>query len=272
VCSSDLVRRELGQRDAGKLSLLETKALPDEVAPLVETLNNLLVRLDAALASQRRFVADAAHELRTPLTAVRLQAQIARLTTDHAEQDIAYERLIAGLDRASHLVDQLLQMARLEPDTRQVGFSTVRIDLLAKQVVGELSAQAEAKDIDLGVGPCLPAEISGNGESLRVMLSNLVDNALRYTPSGGRVDVEVKVDPGHALVTVDDTGPGIPEAERERVFDRFHRLAGAEIPGSGLGLAIVQQVVRLHSGEVTLADAPGGGLRVRIALPLLSGD
>lgn len=261
------VRRELGLMDAGKLTQLETRNLPDEVAPLVETLNDLLARLDSLLSGQRRFVADAAHELRTPLTAVRLQTQIAQRAASTAEQDIAYERLIAGLDRASHLVDQLLQMARLEPDTRQAEFVPVRIDQLAKRVVGDLSALADARAIDLGAGTCQPAVVSGNEASLRAMLSNLVDNALRYTPQGGRVDVEVMVEPGRAVLTVDDTGPGIPEADRERVFDRFHRLAGADIPGSGLGLAIVREVVRLHHGEIALMDAPGGGLRVRVVLP-----
>jgi two-component system, OmpR family, sensor kinase len=264
------VRAEVGQRDAGKLSLLDTKTLPDEVAPLVETLNELLLRLDSALASQRRFVADAAHELRTPLTAVRLQAQLASRAQLPGERDAALAQLLAGVDRASHLVEQLLQMARLEPDAHPAAFSEVRLDALAKRIVAEFSTQAEAKGIDLGVGACQPAAVSGNAESLRVMLSNLVDNALRYTPAGGRVDVEIGATSGEAILSVTDSGPGIPAAERERVFDRFHRLAGADTPGSGLGLAIVRRVVLLHGGTVTLADAPGGGLSVRVALPSLT--
>lgn len=266
----EAVRAEITRRDAPSLHALDTQHLPDEVAPLAEALNDLLAKLDRALAAQRGFIADAAHELRTPLTAVRLQAQLASRAQGPEEREAAFRRLLTGVDRASHLVEQLLQMARLEPDARPTAFSEVRLDALAKQMVAEFSSQAEAKEIDLGVGACLPVGVSGHEESLRVMLSNLVDNALRYTPPGGRVDVEVGEEPGKAILSVTDTGPGIPAEERERVFDRFHRLAGADIPGSGLGLAIVRQVARLHGGEISLGDAPGGGLLARVVLPGLS--
>lgn len=266
----DLVRREIGKRDVPSLHALETKHLPDEIQPVVEALNGLLARLDAALLTQRRFVADAAHELRTPLTAVRLQAQIARKLQPPAEGEAALEQLMAGIDRATHLVDQLLRMARLEPDLHNKAFSPVRLDELIKQVIGEFSSQADARGIDLGVEACPLVTILGQADSLRIMIGNLVDNALRYTPSGGRVDVDLEQTDTTARIRVTDTGPGIPAGERERVFDRFYRLSGAEIPGSGLGLAIVRQVVGLHGGHIALQDAPGGGLTVIVTLPALA--
>ena len=264
----ELVRNEIGQRGVQSLHALDSRHLPDEVAPLVDTLNDLLVRLDQALVSQRRFIADAAHELRTPLTAVKLQAQIARRANSEEERDAALTQLSSGVDRAAHLVDQLLGMARLEPASRQAVFAPLALDALAKQVVADFSTLAEARDIDLGVGECQPLTLVGQADSLRMMLGNLVDNAVRYTPSGGRVDVELRQQEGMALLSVSDSGPGIPESERERVFERFQRLAGADIPGSGLGLAIVRQVVNLHGGAIRLGDTPGGGLRVDINLPL----
>lgn len=261
------VQREIGQQDASSLTQLETRGLPDEVAPMIHTLNELLARLDAALLGQRHFIADAAHELRTPLAAVRLQAQVARKAAQETERNAALDQLMAGIDRATHLVDQLLRMARLDPELHNKAFRPVRLDELAKHVVGDFSGQAEAKDIDLGVVDCLPVSLSGHADSLRMMVSNLVDNALRYTPAGGRVDVGVQLADGQACLTVTDTGPGIPAGERERVFDRFYRLSGADIPGSGLGLAIVRQVVELHGGSVELEAAPGGGLRASVRLP-----
>ena len=264
----ELVRNEIGQRGVQSLHALDSRHLPDEVAPLVDTLNDLLVRLDQALVSQRRFIADAAHELRTPLTAVKLQAQIARRANSEEERDAALTQLSSGVDRAAHLVDQLLGMARLEPASRQAVFAPLALDALAKQVVADFSTLAEARDIDLGVGECQPLTLVGQTDSLRMMLGNLVDNAVRYTPSGGRVDVDLRQQDGMAQLSVGDSGPGIPEAERERVFERFQRLAGADIPGSGLGLAIVRQVVNLHGGVIRLGDTPGGGLRVDINLPL----
>jgi len=262
------IRGEIVQRGVLRLHALDSRGMPDEVAPLVDALSDLLVRLDQAMAGQRRFIADAAHELRTPLTAVKLQAQIARRAETGMERDAALVQLADGVDRAAHLVDQLLGMARLEPEARQVTFTPVQMDALVKRAVADFSAQADARGIDLGVGACEPLKLVGQAESLRMMLGNLLDNALRYTPAGGCVDVELRASAGNAFLTVADNGPGIPASERARVFERFQRLAGADIPGSGLGLAIVKQVVAMHGGEVRLGDAASGGLLVEVQLPL----
>lgn len=261
------VRTEIGERDALALHPVDARALPEEVAPLVGALNALLARLDAALTLQRRFIADAAHELRTPMTAVRLQAQIAQQARSPEEREAALAQLLAAVDRAAHLVQQLLDMARLAREAGRPSPVPVALDQLAKGVVIDFSSQADAAGIDLGLGTCVPTSVMGQPEALRVLLGNLVDNALRYTPRGGRVDVEVSETPEAAVITVQDNGPGIPLSERERVFDRFHRLSGAEVPGSGLGLAIVREVANEHGGHVRLLDSPGGGLAARVEFP-----
>lgn len=262
------VRGEIARLGAPQLQALDGKGLPDEVAPLVDALNDLLRRLDAAMSAQRRFIADAAHELRSPLTAIRLQSQLAGSAGDAGARAAALAQLAAGIDRAAHLVEQLLDMARLEPEARRVQFEAVALDALIKTCVADFSAQAEARSIDLGVGTCEPLSVSGEAASLRVLLRNLIDNALRYCPPGARVDVELQREADTALLSVSDNGPGIPAEARERVFERFQRLAGAEVTGSGLGLAIARQVATLHGGTIRLADAPGGGLRVELRLPL----
>ena len=266
------VREEILRQELPKLHALAINDLPEEVVPLGEALNDLLQRLENAFASERNFIADAAHELRTPLTAVRLQAQLAQRADATDQRAAALTQLLAGVDRASHLVEQLLQMARLEPDAAQFSFATLRLDRLAKDVIGEFAPGADAKEIDLGMAKSRAVEVYGHAESLRVLLSNLVDNALRYTPGGGRVDVEIDTAAGQAVVSVCDSGPGIPAELRARVFDRFFRCAQSSPPGSGLGLAIVKQVARLHSGEVTLDTSADGGLVVRFVMPAVAAD
>ena len=248
---------------------LATEGLPDEVLSLVLVLNSLLQRLDVALQSQRKFVADAAHELRTPLAAVQLQAQLLQKIDDPEERRQALDQMRAGTVRASHLAQQLLTLARLEPEDWQRSFATVNLSELIKTVVAEFSPAALKRQIDLGVSENEPATIMGDRESLRVMLGNLVDNALRYTPQKGRIDVALKQSGRLARLEVIDNGPGIPAAERQQVFARFYRCPGTTALGSGLGLAIVQEVVNHHNGEISLgARAGGSGLRVSIDFPL----
>lgn len=256
----------LGRRRPDALEPLPEAGLPDEIRPLALALNQLLERLDRAFSSQRQFVADAAHELRTPLTALQLQLQ----NLEHAgeaERAAVMAEFRAGLQRAVRLVEQLLAMARLDPEA-PLPREPVDLEALAKAVVTELSPLAEARNIDLGVAESAPARIEGDAGSLRLMLRNLVDNAVRYTAAGGRVDVAVRAEGLGAVLEVTDTGPGIPSEERERVFDRFYRGAEANSPGSGLGLAIVKRVAERHRGTVTLAEGDDGkGLRASVRLP-----
>lgn len=262
------VREEIGRRGTASMEALSTSGLPDEVRPLVTTLNALLTRLRQSMSLQRRFTADATHELRTPLTAVRLQAQLALKARNEQERREALQELVGGVDRAAHLVDQLLQITRLEPDAVTVNFAPLALGTLVRQAVSSFQNLARSRSIDLGLGDCEDLSIAGDGQSLRAMLNNLVANALIHCPPGSQVDLELRRKVAVAELLVRDDGPGIPADQRQRVFDRFYRLAGADTVGSGLGLAIVRQVIELHRGTVAMGDAPGGGLLVRVELPL----
>jgi len=228
-------------------------------------LNALLERLREALERQQRFTADAAHELRSPLTALQVQLDmLARARTPEETRD-ALGALRAGMKRASRLVEQMLTMARLEPEAPLAQPSSVALDALAAQVAGELESLAEARRIELRLERLESAAVEGDAAALHALVRNLLDNAIRYTPAGGVVRLAAFSDGEHALLQVEDSGPGIPPEERTRVFDRFYRLPGSSAEGSGLGLAIAKQVADAHGGEIALADAAGGrGLRVSV--------
>jgi len=260
--------RDVASRNPDALAPVSEAALPTELKPLAHALNELLVRLGMAMQTQRQFVADAAHELRTPLTAVQLQVQLAQRSRSDEERTVAFANLEAGLRRATHLVRQLLTLARQEPEA--AGEPPVPVDLsaLAAQVVGEHALLATTRGIDLGLVRSDQVTVLGHPAGLRTLLANLVDNAIRYTPGGGQVDVAVLHEGGGTTLVVRDTGPGIPAAERERVFDRFYRRDGTHVEGSGLGLAIVKAIAERHGATITLDDGPGGrGLVVRVAFP-----
>ncbi len=255
-------------RRVNAVDALPESGLPEEVRPLVQALNELLGRLSATLERERAFVADAAHELRTPLTALHLQMAMLSRASGESERTTAMGTLSAGVQRAIRLVEQLLALARQEPRIG-VPHAPLRLDDLAREVVRELVPLADAGSIDLGVAAAQPATVEGDADALRTLLRNLVDNAVRYTPAGGRVDVAVEgASAGGAVLTVTDDGPGIPAQERTRVFDRFYRRAGTEPHGSGLGLAIVRTIATAHAATVELSDGPGGkGLRVIVSFP-----
>ncbi|HEX6828572.1 MAG TPA: ATP-binding protein [Burkholderiales bacterium] len=264
------VTAALRRRRPDALDPLPEEGLPDEIRPLTRALNELLGRLSHAFSAQRQFVADAAHELRTPLAALLLQLQNLE-RADESERSTALDDLKQGLMRAARLVEQLLALARLDPEA-ELRRERVDLEALARSVVAELSPLAEATGIDLGLASATPAAVEGDPGSLRLMLRNLVDNAVRYTPAGGRVDVAVRTQGGDALLEVSDTGPGIPPDERELVFDRFYRGADVQAPGSGLGLAIVRRVVERHGGSISLEAGDGAaGLRALVRLPALRG-
>ncbi len=242
--------------------------VPDEIQPLVSALNGLLARLGGALTQQRQFVADAAHELRTPLTALRLQLQLAERAHDEAGRERAYAMLREGIARAVRLVEQLLVLARQDPDAPMEAVAPVDLAELTRNAVEAQAANAEARGLALAVNAPAPVIVSGNRAALRTLIENLVDNAIRYTPKGG-VTVRSEIADGRGCFEVEDTGPGIREAERARVFDRFYRGEDAAEGGTGLGLAIVRRIAERHGGRVELLDATGAsGLRVRVLLPL----
>ena len=246
------VAQTLAQRDPTSLQPVAVEGLPIEVQPLVESLNALLQRLEVSFDTQRRFAADAAHELRTPLTALTLQVQLAARAQSDDERATALERMEQGVKRATRLVKQLLTMARLDPEAAITPAVPTDLCLLANGVVDELRPLAAQKSITLKMEASAPIRMLGQEDALRILLTNLIDNAIRYTAPGGRVDVSVQQSNASVHLIVEDNGPGIPADERERVFDRFYRGRDAAAGGSGLGLAIVRQIVEMHGGSVTL--------------------
>jgi len=263
------VTRAVRARTPAALQPLPESGLPEEVQPLVHALNDLLGRLGRAIAAQKGFIADAAHELRTPLTAVQLQLEEARLAGTVEEREAAFDDLQRGVSRAIHLVTQLLTLARQEPEVSQRALQPVDLSEIALLVVAEQTHLAHARHVDLGINDAVQSVIQGDPEALRVMLGNLVDNAIRYSPAGGRVDVAVTHADHRALLTVVDEGPGISVADRSRVFDRFFRGTELDVPGSGLGLAIVKSIADRHLATIELDSGPGGrGLTVRVSFPM----
>ena len=263
--------RDIAARSARALDPIAAGDVPREITPLVTSINDLIARLSIAFSAQRRFLADAAHELRTPVTALKLQLQLLRRSTDEASREEAMAELEAGIGRAQRLIEQLLQVARAEPDGERPRMEPVELGELVRSVVGNLSIKAERHGIDLGASGPAGIVVKGDGNQLIVLLNNLIENALRYTPQGGVVDVEAGRRGEQPELRVIDSGPGIPEPERQRVFDRFYRCEDAPAlardgGGSGLGLAIVQAIAERHGAVVSLhTPASGQGLEVRVA-------
>lgn len=271
----DYVARAIRQRDHQSLDPITDSDSPIELKPMLSELNDLMQRLRLALEAQRAFTADAAHELRTPLTALQLQAQLAERAKDPEERRKAFGQLRAGLKRGIHLVTQLLTLARSEAGAASRKQMRINLRDLAREVVIEYVNIAQSKQIDLGITRDAEVEVLGDAEGLRAMIGNLIENSIRYTPAGGKVDFALTATDEGPRIEISDTGPGILIEERERVFDRFHRGQGvtqASSPGSGLGLAIVKNVAQRHSAVVTLHDVEGAsGLMVRVQFPKEAG-
>jgi two-component system, OmpR family, sensor kinase len=238
---------------------------PAEVAPLVEGMNALTVRLQEAIDRQRRFVADAAHALRTPLTA--LQIQLDNLASDaNAPKGAAVREFSTGISRARALTEQLLRLARSESEVDPDGWEEVEISAIVKDCVAELVPLADTRGVDLGLVCEEPVVIRGIRAELALLFGNLIDNAVRYTPRGGAVDVGIRLDRGRLAVDVVDTGGGVAEADIPRLFDRFFRAAPAGTEGSGLGLSIAEAVAIRHGLSIELNNRPDAqGFAVRVA-------
>lgn len=261
---NDLQRR-IRSRDSSDLSPIDEQRIPDEVAPLVQAINDLLERLDQSIRSQKHFLADAAHQLKTPLAGLRTQAELAQREIDEgrsspAELRRSLKQIAVSSQRAAHMVNQLLAMARAEDQEHAARRSEVNLAVLAIETVRDFVPRAMEKRLDLGYeGPEASQaglRISGHPLLIRELIRNLVDNALLYTPSDGTVTVRVVEDPfGQVCVLqVEDSGPGIAESEREQIFQPFYRALGTNVDGSGLGLAIVREIVQQHEAEIAVDD------------------
>jgi two-component system sensor histidine kinase QseC len=255
---------QVALRHADNLAPIEAATAPNEVLPLLQGLNKLFERMRTSIDSERGFTANAAHELRTPLAAVRTQAQVARSASDYAERRRALDNVIAGCDRAAHLMDQLLTLARLEPN-QTLQREAVDLQALVVNVVAELAPAAIAKDVDLQLASRVAVAVAGSPGLLAIMVHNLIDNAIRYTAHHSAVQVAVTPTGDGAEFSVLDQGPGISEDELGRVWDRFYRVLGSGETGSGLGLSIVKRIAELHDAKVSLTPgASGTGLHVRV--------
>lgn len=271
----DVTAHDVAKRSAQTLDPITLDETPREISPLIQSINGLMSRLALAFSAQRRFLADAAHELRTPMTALRLQLQLLERSSDEDQRQQAMAELSEGIDRSQHLIEQLLQVARAEPDGEATRLEAIDLAALVRAVVAGLSSKAEHLNLDLGADAPEPVWVRGDPSQLAVLLGNLVENALRYTPAGGVIDVGAGTsEDGSPVLRVSDSGPGIPAAERGRVFDRFYRSESAQeqardSSGSGLGLSIVKAIADRHDARLELNDSPTGasGLLVEVRFP-----
>lgn len=271
LASLDELAAQIASREPQQLQALRPAAAPEEIRPMLEALNDLFHRVEATLEAEQRFTADAAHELRTPLAALQAQLQVALRARDDAERDRSLMQLQTGLTRASHLVDQMLQLARLDPHSGLPAPRPVDIGLLCEAVCAELGPLILDRKLDFALTATSGFCVNGQTEWLGVLIRNLLDNAVRYTPDGGRVHVAVEGDAHAVHLRVSDSGPGIPVAEREAALQRFRRLNQGGESGSGLGLAIVSRIAELHGATVELGDGDdGNGLRVSVSWPRIA--
>lgn len=267
-------------RRSDDLSPIDSRVVPEEISPLVRSLNDMLARLSQSIHSQKRFIADAAHQMKTPLAGMRMQSELAMRQTSREEIQRSLEQLSKSSESATRLVNQLLALARAENDSPQTtSLQPTDLRALARDTVQDWFQTALARQIDLGFEEDeRELVVQGNATMLREMLNNLIDNALRYTQVGGRVTISVRADQkrNNVLLEVEDNGPGIASMEREQVFERFYRILGSDVEGSGLGLAIVREIAQRHAARIDLFDNPHAsdprfpGLLIRISLPMVS--
>jgi two-component system sensor histidine kinase QseC len=264
--SLDKVAKEVANRAPSHLEPVDLQEVPGEIKPVIDELNKLFFRLKEGFEREKRFAADAAHELRTPLAALKTQAQVALHSNDIEEKNQALQKLIASVNRSTHIVQQLLTMSRLVPQGANIGEKDeVNLSRLTREILAMLAPSAVEKQIDLEFeSNAENLTVYGNSTALGILIRNLVDNAIRYSHENGLIVVHLTKLEKEVMLEVCDNGPGIPPELQSRVFERFFRALGNKSPGSGLGLAIVQQIAELHKGRVTL-DTPkeGTGLIVR---------
>lgn len=262
------LEREVAGLHARTLRPVSEAGLPSELAPVAQALNGLLARLDHVLRAQRNFIGDAAHELRSPATALQLQLEILDQELAGRFDSDALRQLREGVRRIGRLIGQLLTAATTDPTEEALNLAPLEFAELVRRELAECFAGAQAKGMELTLDAPERLAIEGDAERLRILLRNLLDNAVRYTPDRGKVALSLVRQEHHALLAVEDSGPGIPEDERERVFQRFYRGRSVARPGNGLGLSIVRNIALLHGARIALASSALGGLRVEVALPL----
>ena len=259
--------REVAQREPDNLAPLDSGAAPAEVLPLIDRLNRLFQRIAASMENERRFTADAAHELRTPIAAIKAQAQVARGAQEDTARLHALNNVIVGCDRAAHLIEQLLTLAHLDAAPASVR-ELCALRAIAAEALVEVVPLSESKGVHLELSDGAELSVPGYPGLLRILLRNLIDNAVRYSLPGTVVQVSVLQERGQTCIRVSDNGSGIPEAERDKVLERFYRPLGTGERGSGLGLSIVKRIAEIHGASLQLAPPQAGrGLSVTLHFP-----
>lgn len=260
------VTSEIRQRAPSYLEPVDLEAVPTEIKPLIDELNKLFKRLREAFEREKRFAADAAHELRTPLAALRAQTQVALMAVNEVDMRDALGKVLIGVDRSSHVVQQLLTLSRMVPQATIKEFEKVNVIKQAKDVIADLAPVALEKNTEIElIAPDSNAVIMGYPTAIAILIRNLVDNAIRYTPYGSLVKVSIHSENNQVILKVIDNGPGIPQELMGRVFERFFRVLGNKSTGSGLGLGIVQQIVEIHDAQISLNTVEiGTGLEVAV--------
>ena len=263
------VRSQLASRRADELAEVNEEGLPAEIYPLVHELNLLFHRVRYAFDAQKNFIADAAHELRSPLSALKLQVEGLRRAPDTSAREVAIFRLTSGIDRATRLVEQLLVLARQQAGPADLEFKeAVHVAALVQSIVGDLWETANTRRIDIGLVAAQDGVVMGHQDALNILVRNLLDNAIKYTPEGGTVNVSVLAGDALVQLVIEDSGPGVPSADHVRIFDRFYRVAGPQSSaiGSGLGLAIVKTIADMHAATISIDQSKIlGGCMVTIA-------
>lgn len=255
---------EVGSRSVNDLKSISELSVPSELKPIIVSLNSLFDRLSRSIENERRFTADAAHELRTPLAAIKVQAQVALKETSDIARSKALEAAVAGVDRATHLVEQLLTLARLDPETG-VPTASVPLRAVAAEVLQEVAPLAIAKSLEIELAYGEEVVVAGQRALLGILIRNLLDNSIRYTPPGGRVHVETKLSKDGTFLVVDDTGPGLSEQQLKYLGQRFSRIDRPSGEGSGLGLSIVMKIAAIHRAKINFQNrTSGSGLIVTV--------
>lgn len=258
--------KELSVKASNELTLIKPQDYPAEFHPMLTELNLLFSRIHSDYDRNKRFSADAAHELRTPMTALKTQAQLALEMTEPQEQRKAIKNVIISINRSIHVIQQLLTLSRLDHEEKLNDVSQIDLESICAELIAFIYPQALEKNIEIELkNECTHPIIDGNEAALGILLRNLLDNAIRYTPNNSRIDVKIIEHNHNILLQVIDNGPGIPEEYRDKAFDRFFRVLGTKQTGSGLGLAIVKQITDLHKAKIYLQTSESGqGLTVTV--------
>jgi two-component system, OmpR family, sensor kinase len=264
------VSRQLSERSADSHASINVDGLPNEIAPLISELNSLLSRMTLTLQAQQQFIADAAHELRSPITSLKLQIHSLSKAKDETGRVRAIGRLLKGIERSSHMVEQLLALARNEPFSQLFRPQRISLGEVVRQAVDEVEPLAMSKGIALELRQPHDPYVFGEAEALQIAVRNLLDNAIRYIPENGLIRISSEINDKGACLCIEDTGSGIPLSDQARVFDRFYRVPGTDQTGTGLGLAIVKAIADRHGAKIELKDSRIGGLAVEISFSSLS--